>query len=133
MIPCAATAPTLSLTTKLIVAGAERVIVNVTCTTSQPDIGTAWLVNDESGNSSEVVYSVSNTYRFYITLADFGDMDRLAYQCVAYDPDRSERVIISSVTIWFNRLFGKYTQCEQYCNTIQPLITVLNHCMAISK
>ena len=116
-LPFAATAPTLSLTSGGTVYTSsrftERVIVNVTCTTSQPDIGTAWLVNDESGNSSEVVYSVSNTYRFYITLADFGDMDRLVYQCVAYDPDRSGRVIISSVRIRFNRLFGKYTQCEQ--------------------
>ena len=92
-----------------------RVIVNVTCSTSHPDIGTAWLVNDEAGNTSDVVHSARNTYMFDIELADFGDMDKLVYPCVAYDPDSNKHVILSSVGIRFNRLFGKCTLCEQYC------------------
>ena len=81
--------------------------MNITCTTDHPDIGTAWLVNDDAGNKTDVVYSTRNTYTFRITIADFGNADKFAYQCVAYEPD-SERVILSNATVEFRPLFGEY-------------------------
>ena len=92
-----------------------KIVVNVTCTTDHPEIGTAWLVNDDAGNGTGVVYSVSNTYTFRIALADFGDIDKLVYPCVAYDPDSTERVILSNANVEFRRLFGKYTLWETVC------------------
>ena len=93
-------APRLVITPTVLAVLPTDTKVSINCTTSYPSVGTAWLIDGNDEQSAVVIVrSTVNTLEFDVTPDNIDQLDGMVYECVAYDPDALEPVILSTAEV----------------------------------